>query len=618
MISPRYPPTKYAYYRTLLALLCLTILCVPFSSALYDFESIPFKIVSTGEVTGDVMTFGTYGLQDPPVSLAFDIPYEVQWARTYVGVWGGTPRYTGWVGLEVNNGSVTKTDLFGKDDKSENVYVTGYGVYWVAYDTTSQVKTGHNTLIATTSKNDPNNKLDGRIYAVVTVVVVKDPRGGSTRYWIAEGNENLHGEGWSGTTPTKHDEATVTFPVAGITGISSANLTVVYLASARGQPDYLLLNGQDLGNTVTDTKNYPNCARDIADETSFNAGFKAPVVSRYVDAEIFDVKNLIRSGNNEVKFQRGRDLTGDGVITESGEKPEGEDYLHPVFAMLVTKMPRSSSSGPDLSVKQVTLKDAYVGENATISVTLENLGAGTKSPVTVLFSIDGNPIGSQTITLEQSGIQQVSTPWTATAGHHTIQVEARVAGDTDSANNIGKQEIDIGALPDLEVSLNPPAKSGDSAQNQKSPLDSCLLIGALVITGMVALKKYRPPRQPPACLKTVIGLSLVLLVIGASIPLLASPAAAADSTRTYTLPVTIKNTGGSDATAFAVTVYLDDEKIAIKDFSEGLQVGKEITSDIPVHTTPGSHQVRVVADEKATLRDANRANNVAESTYTFP
>ena len=618
MIPPHYPHNKYASYRILIGLLCLTILCIPLCSARYDFEGIPFKIISTGEVTGDVMTFGQYGLQDPPVSLAFDVPYEIQWARTYVGVWGGTPRYTGWVGVAVNNGSVTKTDLFGKDDKSENVYVTGYGVYWVAYDTTTQVKTGHNTIIATTSKNDPNNKLDGRIYAVVTVVVVKDPRGDTTRYWIAEGNENLHGEGWSGTTPTKHDEATVTFPVTDITGISSANFSALFLASNKGQPDYTLFNAKDLGSPVTDTKNYPKGAYDIADETSFNAGFKAPVVSRYVDMEIFDVKNLIRSGNNEVKFQRGCDLTGDGVITESGEKPEGEDYLHPVFAMLTIHKTRTQTSGPDLSVKQVTLKDAYAGENATISVTLENLGAGTKSPVTVLFSIDGKEITRQTITLEQSGIQQVSAPWTATAGHHTVQVEAQVVGDSDSSNNIGKQDADIGALPDLVVSLNPPVKSGDTAQNQKSPLDSSLLIGALVITGMVALRKYRPPRQPPSCLKTVIGLSLALLVIGASIPLLASPAAAADSTRTYTLPVTIKNIGGSDAIAFAVTVYLDGEKIALKDMGDGLKAGKEITADIPVHTNPGSHQVRVVIDEATKIRDANRANNVAESTYTFP
>jgi hypothetical protein len=192
-----------------------------------------------------------------------------------------------------------------------------------------------------------------------------------------------------------------------------------------------------------------------------------------------------------------------------------------------------------------------------------------------------------------------------------------VAGDTDSSNNIGKLGADIGALPDPMVSLNPPVKTEDAAQDQKSPLDSCLLIGALLITGMVVLK-YRPPRQHPACLKTFIGLSLILLVIGASIPLLASPAAAAESTRTYTLPVTIKNIGGSDATAFAVTVYLDGEKIALKDLGEGLKTGKEITAEIPVHTTPGSHQVRVVIDEAATLRDANRANNVAESTYTFP
>jgi hypothetical protein len=598
-------------------LTCLILAVTP-GSALYDFEGIPLKIIATGEVAGDVQAFGQYGLQDPPVTLQFDVAGNVQWARTYVGVWGGTPRYTGWVAVGVNNGTVQKTTLYGKDDRNENVYVTGYGVYWVAYDTTTQVRTGRNSVIATTSRTDPDNKLDGRIYTVVTIVVTRGTGGTSTRYWIAEGNENLHGEGWSGTNPTTHEEASVLFPVPDISGLSSAHLTCLYLASGKGQPDYTLFNSRDLGTVVTDSARYPAGARDIADETSFNAGLGNPLDSRYTDMEVFDVAGLLSQGKNEVIFQRGRDLDGDGEISSVGEKPEGEDYIHPVLSMLVLQKPRGGASGPDLVAGPITITGAYEGETAGIRASLQNLGSIPLSPATVIFRVDGSEVARKEMVMEKSGIQEVSGDWKATPGHHTVQVEVSVAGDTDRSNNVAIQEITVGTLPDLAVSIQPPVPAGESPQEQESPISTGFMVGAVVAAGVLIGRRRRPPMQVSGAPGTLVPLALIFLLITAGVPLLPSPVAAAGAPHSYQLPIVIHNLGGSDAAAFTVTVYLDGEKVAIKSVDDGLAAGKEIRGEIPLHTSPGSHAVKVVIDEEGRICDASRANNSAESIHVFP
>jgi len=591
--------------------LCVLASIVPACSATYDFEGIPFSVVATGEVNGDVLAYGTYGLRDPPVSLDFDIPSEIVWARTYVGVWGGTPRYTGWVSLTVNNGSSFRTDLFGSDDKNKNVYVTGYGVYWVTYDTTNMLRKGPNTITATTSRTEENNKLDGRIYTVVTLVVVKDPLGDTTRYWIAEGNEDLHGEGWSGLNPTVHENATVTIPGVDTSGVTSANLTLLYLTSGKGQPDYTRLNGNDLGNIVTDTAQYPAGARDIADETSFNAGYVSPIDSRYVDMEVFDVRKLIRSGNNVLLFERGRDLDGDGQIIASGEKPEGEDYLHPVLAMLALKKPRAVASTPDLMAEQVTISDAFAGGNATVTATIKNLGSATADPATVFFTVDGAAIANVEIPVEKSGIQKVSCTWTATAGTHTVAAEVRHTGDANSANNIARQEVMVGALPDLAASIGDPVREGGDDSTEQSPAGGGIAICA-VVTGIFILFR-RKPRHPVAAL-----VFAVMIVLAAGVTVLPVTVSADDPVRSYTLPVTVKNLGGSDAGPFTISVYLDGEKVTIKDVTSGLAAGKELVAEIPVHTNPATHEIRVVIDEGGKVKDANLANNSATATLRFP
>lgn len=593
------------------------MLLVPQGMAMYNFEGIPFETAAQGEVTGSVLVFGSYGLRDPPITSEFDVPYEIQWARTYVGVWGGTPRYTGWVQTTVNDHQFETIKLYGQDDKTPNVYCTGYGVYWVTYDTTPFCVQGHNKVVATTSKGEAENKLDGRIYAVVTVLVVKDPQSGNTQYWILNGNENLHGEGWSGLNPTEHEDTTVPVSIPDTSGLQHANLTVMYLTSTRGQPDYLQFNGQDLGQVVSGP-NYPEGARDIANEKCYDAGYVInPFDSRYFDIEIFDVTNLIRSGENDVTFFRGRDMDGDGIITEIGEKPEAEDYLHPVVVILSLEKPKLEATAPDLVIRQIEVKNAYKGVSATIAVTIENLGIAPSSPAELKVSIDGTPLSTQQVTIEKSGVQQVSVPWQTVQGTHSVKAEVTVAGDSDGTNNAAEKQVTIGSLPDLSVSVDPPSRAGSGDSSAGIPLPAPLVVLSIGVAAIIlaALQHRRPPKRP--VLVKFLACACIALLISAGTGMISAPASADTATTQYLLPVTVKNLGGSDAPAFSLTIYLDGERIATKSYDTGIRAGDMIKADIPIHTSPGSHQVKVVADEGEKVQDADRGNNVVETTYVF-
>jgi hypothetical protein len=613
------------------ALLIVVLLIIP-CCALYDFEGFPLKTVSQGQVNGQVLQFTIIGLQNSPRTLEFDVPdgAEIQWARTYAGVWGGTPKYTGWVDVSVNGQDMGQVKLYGKDDKTPNIWCTGYGVYWTAWDTTNLVKNGHNTITVTTSQGLPESKLDGRIYGVTTVIVVKTPGGADTRYWILEGNTNLHGEGWTaGANPTINDETSATISIPDLSGNPHANLSIIELTSTRGLPDYVQFNGKDMGLPVTDMATYPAGAYDIADEMSYDNGYPGPggktIMGRYWDSEIFDVTSMVKSGSNEVKFLRGRDLNKDGTISSTGEKPEGEDYLHPVFAMLTLEKPAAGSSGQsvvtpagsgtDLAIGKFDVTNAFNGETATITATLQNLGARPLSPVAVAFSVDGSAVDTKQVSIDASGVQEVSARWQASTGSHTLGVSVQAEGDKDSSNNAVTRSVTVGTLPDLAVSVDTPKRPGASATpQQKSPMPVAVALSAIVFTiGMYGI--VHKNRRDIG--KKMTPILFALLIVSAGMPLLVPAAAAADTTNLYLIPVTVKNSGGSDAAAFAVTIYLDGEKIATKTYDDGLAAGQEIHADIPINTKPGSHTLKVVVDEAAKIRDGDRTNNIAEPTYVF-
>ncbi|MDD1687864.1 DUF3344 domain-containing protein [Methanoregula sp.] len=590
----------------LLSLLALGIVMCPVS-ALYDFEGLPLTVTAQGTVNGDVLTFGNYGLDNPPYELQFTLPSTPRYARVYTGVWGGTEKYTGWADLTINNIKKVRYLLNGDRDQNRELYESGHGIYWIAYDTTALLNKGDNVITVTTSKNDPGNKLDGRVYGILVVAVVDDPKSGeSTQYWIAEGNENLHGEGWAGTNPTKHEETNITFTNAAPAGITRANLSVLLLAGGKGQPDYVRFNGRSLG-IPTRVMNGTNVT-DIGDEVSFNAEGGTGIPSRYTDRETFNVTSQVQD-TNTVQFMRGLDLNGDGVIDTNGDSPEGEDYIHPVIALLTLTRPGSTANS-DLASGNLNAENAYTGESAIISVEVRSYGALPQDLVPVTFRVDGNIINTTQVQIPKSGIAIVRVPWNAEAGTHTLSAEVTAAADSRPDNNAVSRELAVGTPPDLSVSVGSPVHKEDAAGTvpTKSPLSAIPIIAA--IGTLLFVRGRRPLSAAPA-------LVLVLAVVLA-LPAIIAPVGAVDGVQEYSIPLTITNNGGSDAPAFTVTVYLDGEKIAGKQIDAGVRAHSSVPVQIPVFTTPGSHELKVTVDEAGAVRDNNRNNNIVQGRYDFP
>jgi len=593
---------------TVLVLLLAAALALPPVSALYDFEGLPLAVTAQGTVQGDLLTFGTYGLDNPPYELRFALPSAPRYARVYTGVWGGTEKYTGWADLVINNKKKVRYLLYGDRDQNRDLYESGHGIYWIAYETTDLLTKGDNLITVTTSKDAEGNKLDGRVYAIVVVSAVDNPSSGTqTQYWLAEGNENLHGEGWAGTNPTKHESADVTFAGADLTGLSRANLSILLLAGGKGQPDYVELDGQSLGVPVR-AANGTNVT-DIGDEVSFDAGGGPGTPSRYVDMETFDVTPLVRE-KNTVRFLRGRDLDGDGLIATTGDAPEGEDYIHPVLALLTLTKP-GSAAAVDLAAGDLRADDAYTGESAVMSAEIRSLGAIPSAPVPVIFRVDGTTINTTPVQVPAGGVAVARVPWKAEGGTHTISAEVASTADVRADNNAISRDITVGTPPDLSLAAGAPVRKGvsDGPAPTKAPLAVFPVLAAAGV--LLALLGRRPPRA--AVPATVLALAATLALAG-----LIVPAGAVSGTQEYTLPLTITNSGGSDAPSFTVMVWLDGENVAEKRIDNGVRAHSSVIVNIPLFTTPGTHELKIVLDEAGLVRDNNRDNNLVRDRYEFP
>ncbi|HNQ30264.1 MAG TPA: DUF3344 domain-containing protein [Methanolinea sp.] len=595
---------RYALPITIILIVIMLLLSVP-CSAMYSFEGVPLGITAQGAIRGEVVSSWSLGLSAPPYSHEFALEHQPAWARVYTGVWGGTEKYRGWTQIDINGKKQEKIELFGEDDMDRQVYESGNGVYWISFDGTGVIGQGDNTITVTTSRGEPNNKLDGRVYGIIVVALIESENGPVTQYWIADGNENLHGEGWAGANPTRHDSSAVTFSAPSSGAIRSAELTTLLLTSTRGQPDYITFNGQDLGILAIPESEYLPGARDIGNERSSDANGKSGIDTRYADLEVFDVTSLLKESNTVV-FERGRDLNGDGVIVTASALSEGEDYIHPVLAMLVVTE-NGDSLVPELSVDPITIQGAYQGETATISAVIRNNGIVSSAPVEVVFSVDGVPVATTQVIIGYEGIREVEGSWQAAPGDHTVTVT--VKGDTDTSNNAASRSITVGSLPDLSVSLGDPGSpgtGGTSPKNAPFPFAGAIA-GGLVLAWWMARKRPSPVTLPALFL--TIGIFALVLV--------PSVAGAGSGVSEFPIPVTVRNTGGSNAPAFVLSLYLDGEKVAEQTVTEGVSAGGAITVTIPLFTTAGRHTLRVVADERGTIPEKDRANNSDERVYEF-
>ncbi|MDD4249838.1 MAG: DUF3344 domain-containing protein, partial [Methanosarcina sp.] len=310
--------------------------------ATYNFEGTPEQDelveITSGTVKGGLYIDGGEGLKKTPYMQEFNVPGDsVTWSRVYVGVWGGSDTKTGTLDLSIGGKKFESLDLEGKADKGDDegqnpsIYCAGHGVYWVAYDIGTNLSTGPVSVEARTGGD-----IDGKIYGIILAAVYEDKEGQNTKYWVEEGNINLHGKGGSEDISSTHDEAYADFSgKVDVDKYKTANLAVVYLCGSPGLEDSLYFNDEQL----LDGEN----KNDIANSKS------------YFDFKFFDVLDFLAEDDNELKFQR-----------------DEEDYVHPVLAAL--SLGTGEEGNSDLIVSGLTLPVLYAGKDNTIKASIKNIG----------------------------------------------------------------------------------------------------------------------------------------------------------------------------------------------------------------------------------------------------
>ena len=247
---------------------------------------------------------------------------------------------------------------------------------------------------------------------------------------------------------------------------------------------------------------------------------------------------------------------------------------------------------------------AYAGEPAEITAVVRSTGAAPGGQVSVTLMVDGVSAGSRDVTLPPSGWVEVTLPWTAAEGIHAIAVEAVAAG---ASSGRAEKTVKVGTPVDLAVSICQPTRQDTSAPPQATtPFPIAALAGAPVLGWWL----YTGRSRNVALLLTA---GMVLAVF--AVPVV--QASASSQVIAYTLPVEVRNLGGSDAPAFEVTVLLDGERVTQISVA-GLPAGGVVREQVTLHTTPGPHMVLVIADEKGVIPEREKGNNRADARYDFP
>ena len=592
------------------------LLLVQVSGASYAFDGVPYPdkldLVAHGTFKGGVYVGESHALDFPPCTRTFAVPegVKVKWARLYVGVWGGTERYTGWVHTKLNGQDLGKTVLLGENDNNPNVYCSGHGVYWVYYEVTDKVSPGLNTAIADTSRGERGNKLDGRVYSIILVAIYEDTNAPEITYWVADGNPNMHGLGWAGTMPATNDFVSVKFKSAiDPSNAEKANLTVIYLTGTPGEPDYLEFNGHGIGG---------DDVANSGDDKTYGIDLKTFDVTRYIQAE------------NSVLFLRGKDVNGDGKIEVDDEgKREGEHYLHPVLTAFVVGHKTTEKTLPDFSVELELDKNMTEGEN-TLTAVVNNYGRLYEDDFVLKVSVDWSEIYSEVVRMDASGIEKLAIPWNAAHGTHTIKAEVDADNKVQESNendNVFILDAYVMRKPDLSVKiLTPVAENGKAKNASSTSTATSTKVSSVILGGGVILLLplfvcilWNGKRRKISWGLIFVVLTVALILSGCvdKHPVeQETEAGTGTSMLSYSIPVEIKNEGEAAAMNFELSLYVDGEKSVTKKIDK-LEGGEFITEELSIVVAEGKHSIRAVVDEKGVVKEFRRDNNEDEITFDF-
>ena len=468
------PADPSAARRRCTAILLLALLLASPASAVYAMDGVALHTAVHGKHHGTVSVTGGHGLAASPYSQSFTVPAgTVRYARLYVGVWGGTPDYTGTLETSLNGASLGSRTMGGGADRNNQVYVSGYGVHWSAYDVTSRVRAGANSAIATTA-----GEIDGRIYGMLLAVATEDSSAPEIEYWFAEGNENLNAAG-------KKDAASLSLGGSPLpSSVTAGRLHVAYLASTRGDGDRLLFNGKEI-------------ATDAAGASS----------GAYFDARSYDVSALSRD-TATVGFGRGN-----------------ANRLHPVFVAYVATLAAAQAPSPTtvpatappapISLSPTTTVPAAPAAGAAATTTT---GAAPVPAVTTATTAATPATPSATVTAVTTASPATPLPTATNAATTTTATTATTAPTLTDAATDAPVAVTVsaatpaatpvppawgGTTPGPTEALNASAiTSGESGPGAVSAVAGDGSIGALIAA------------DPPGFATTVV---LVALLVGAGI-----------------------------------------------------------------------------------------------------
>ncbi len=261
-----------------------------------------------------------------PIDTSFTLPpcNDIDFARLYLDIWGGSPTNTASVAVSVNGTPLPTISIGGTSDANPTynpattcVYGSGFGTWQLAIAGVGNLlNTNGAANTVTWTVNDPNYAFDGRTYCASLVTVYTSSTLNQTLdYDLAEA------DGFMQNTP--EDSGAPSGRTLTITGVNTANVTSAtyyagYTLGVTGQYDSLYFNGTALGAN-------PN---DVAQESPAT-GYGPSVVSS-------DVTNIL-SGTNTVQY--------------SVAMPGGQTYLRANIGLLAVTHPLSATQPVDVWAK---------------------------------------------------------------------------------------------------------------------------------------------------------------------------------------------------------------------------------------------------------------------------
>ena len=353
---------KISVVTVLAAALSCLLLCTPVLAD-YDWDGFLVETIESGTVNGGVFIGYEPWASTETLTGYFEVPDgDVEWARLYTGIWGGTEDYAGWVEVTFNGDAIGLLHLQGESDTNPNVWCSGHGKHWIYFDVEDLVEPGSTNTATTTTINTTSGSFDGRVYGIVLVVVYEggdDPE--EIQYWINEGSDGLNYK-------TGHDEENTYFDgIVDTRMMAKAKLTMVHL-TAYDPPcsECLQFNGNPLDTSMVVLNNF--------------------------ELNAWDVTPYIKSEDNYAWYSRGKD-----------------DYMSITNAILIVEK-RGEEDKPDVlptAIKPYHYawwedKNRPKGEpwfNLTnyVNVTVENQGSDDAGRFVVNLYADDTLIGTKTV-----------------------------------------------------------------------------------------------------------------------------------------------------------------------------------------------------------------------------